>query len=280
MSQRNYIWMLGWKLLLLPASADACSMCVTASADKILPPVETWALWLTILFLLISLIGSITGERLSGIPSFLRAFIVVSVLLLAGAGFLGIWFMVVLALPLMIFCTGVLRTHLRSQERRFHVLKVSLAFVVIAVFIGLGGLTAHVHLTRTPAEYAIKWAHTAPGRLTMEALKGEGRSALPQFRRIAAEIEPRRSGVASDVIARYGDPERDVPLLIDVLRRDGGESLASRDIEAALTRLTGLTLPPGSNYVQWSNAWKKSGNPFKLEESLPDTRSPGPVGLK
>ena len=279
MPRRNYSWIFGLTVWLLPIPAYADSFDATASADWLLPPIETWALWLTLIFLLISLIGSLTRARLSGIPSFTRAFIVVIVLFLTGAGLIGLWLMVVLALPLIIYCVGVFKAHLRSEVRRFDLFKV-LALAVVACFMVLGALSIHTRLTRTSTDYAIKWAHTAPGRLTMEAMAAEGRSALPQFRRIAAEVKPRNSGVAIDVIARFGDPEQDVSILIDVLRRAEGETFSVRDIEAALTKLTGLGLPPGSNYVRWHNAWKKKRTPVRPKVVTPASKTTEPKEIK
>jgi hypothetical protein len=229
---------------------------MTALADLVLPPIMLWVGGSAVLYLLVSLIGTLTKTKLPGIPPIGYALLVVAGAFLIGAMFLGLGLIVLLIGPVLAFVIGVLRKR-GDRESQVSRVEAGLAFVIGICMVVLVASAIYGHVTRTPADYVLKWRGSGPARGALTRLCAAGTGSLPQLRRIAIDGYPTFAAQAADAIGRIGEKETDVPVLIQTLEKVDGDAYATPIIEQALKKLSGIDLPEGSRPDEWRRQWEE-----------------------
>ena len=219
------------------APAAACGVCSLAIVDRFFPPAFLWFWWPVAWFASASILGSIFGMRLRGIPGVFGATLIAVAALFLGAAAAGPLSTIPLAIPPAL---GVFRlVRQRSAKDVFGrvYLGVSIVFLAIA---GYGVVRSVVILHhRTDGEYICRWSSTGPARALFRSLNTKGPSAAIDYRYILAhgEYEYLLADTA-EALVRVGDPAIDVPLLQTALRRVPRDSESATRIRSAVSALS------------------------------------------
>ncbi len=223
------------------SQAMACGVCTAGLIDRILPPVGLWSLFAVVWCLALACVVRLRRERVSGVPSVIVATSLVLALGMIGLmGFGPIGLLMLLWSPLRVAVqtfVGKARQHWSKPLAR------DLKIVTVGglvVFASLSAYSVYIQLVRSPAEYALEWEHTAPGKMALADLVGRGQEALPDLRHLVAHGKPAMIARFAPSIAAFGQPATDVPLLILALGRCRGSGACEADVNAALRQLSGL----------------------------------------
>ena len=243
-----------------PRSAEGCSVCVTALADYVLPPIVVWSLFCVVWFLTTASIVPRATGRPWFMPPIGTAFLVVVGAALIGAGLLGPIPLLALGLsPLVVSVRSLRRSPpVEWQGRLLRRLRVN-AIAGFAVLFVLTATAVFTLSTRSTAEYALKWQSAGPAHAVVRDLAKSGPDSLPQLRVVVQKARPWMASEAAEGLAVFGDPAVDVPLLIDALgraRSDDSTGYAAERIRSALRRLSGLDLPDDAPVEEWRSAWR------------------------
>lgn len=245
-----------------PASIEACSLCVSALADRVLPPIELWALVSIGLYLSASILRTYSGLKIWGIPSIGYAALVVAGAFISAGAVFGLGLVVLLLIPIIIL---VFNTFLKKSADfgKYNWLFKGYGFLFIVVFLSMIALTIHAQSTRTLADYIIKWSSTTPGHFELKKICNEAEKGLPVLRKVIREAPPENVSLALETIAKYGEPGIDIPILIDMLKRTDKKSGSYEKIESALSQLSGLNPPRGTPYNIWRELWQRQSESVK-----------------
>lgn len=170
-------------LTFLATDVLACSMCITALADSILPPIFLWVLIATTWFISNAVVSSAAGITLKWYPTLVLSIAIVVILFCLAGGFFGMGVMLVMFVPAAAAFVQSLSPGLRKDipdSKKifwigiFHLIGVAVASV----------LMIHTHLTRTPEKFIIQWDGTSIASIKFDELKAKGPQALAALRYI------------------------------------------------------------------------------------------------
>lgn len=199
-------------LVLIPTPAQACSICVMAFADQLLPPVMLWFAYSVAAFLMLAIVGRVTKGKIALIPTPGKAF-----LLAFGAVIIGMAFLSPLPSLLLgvvaVMASGIVLVYPRATPAWG--LRRLTAGAVLVGFVTLGSYSVSLQYTRDPVDFIIMWENTVPGQAAFTKLGEAPEDHLPGFRRIAAE----GTGESALQSARY---------LIEFGTRSDAEEIANR----------------------------------------------------
>jgi hypothetical protein len=250
-----------------PSMAEACGTCMFAIFDRILPPIHLWSFFPIIWFLAPSIAVMIRGGKVDDIPPFITAAAVVFGLLLVGAMSIGPLGLILLLIPCLYISTVIIsREKPRTWDKRLvRDLKI-ISFVGWFFFVGLVWYTVYIHSSRSPSDYILKWEPFGPGERLLKKLARSSPKALADLRKIlkTARYSPTLE-IAAEGFQTFGEPETDVPLLIDTFAKCSvlGSLPCISKVEAALRELSGLDLPEGTPAAIWWRNW----NEIKIEDT-------------
>jgi len=133
--------------------------------------------------------------------------------------------------------------------------------------------------SRSPVDVIVRWDGTVASQVAFDELKNDGPESVAAYREILkcalmpGEIpsirwawpygfrKPNSSTVArvATRLAAIGDPEIDVPLLIETLQaaRSVPENIFAEEIEEALKTMTRISLSTGTSTEEWKVAWRE-----------------------
>jgi hypothetical protein len=244
-----------------PTIAEACGSCMFAIFDRILPPIHLWSFFPIIWFLAPSIAVMIRGGKVDDIPSFITAVAIVFGLFMVGTMSIGPLGLILLLIPCLYISTVIIAEEkpLTWNKRLVRDLKI-ISSVGWILFIGLVGYTVYIHSSRSPSDYILKWEKPGPRQMLLKKLASSGPKALSDLRKI---MKKARYGATLEIAAkgfqRFGEPETDVPLLIDALAKCTvlGSIPCKSKVEAALRELSNLDLPEGTPAAIWWRNWNE-----------------------
>jgi hypothetical protein len=229
--------------------------------DRILPPILLWSLFPIIWFLAPSIAVMIRGGKVDDIPSFITAAAVVFSLFLIGMMYIGPLGPILLLIPCLYISTAIISEEkpLTWNKRLVRDLKI-ISFFGWFFFVGLVWYTVYTHGTRSPSDYILKWERPEVAEMPLKELASSGPKALADLRKILknARYSPTLE-IAVEGFQKFGEPETDVPLLIDTLAKCSvlGSIPCTSKVEAALRELSGLDLPEGTPAAMWWRYWNE-----------------------
>jgi len=135
-----------------------------------------------------------------------------------------------------------------------------ISFVGWFFFVGLAWYTVYIHSSRSPSDHILKWERPEVAEMPLKKLARSGPKALSDLRKILknAKYSPTLE-ITAEGFQTFGEPETDVPLLIDTLAKCSVlVSLpCTSKVEAALRELSGLNLPEGTPAAIWWRNWNE-----------------------
>lgn len=239
-------------VIALALEVEACSQCIYALYDRLLPPTSIWVVFSIVWPVSLSIFAKATKIRIWGATTplktilFILAFLILS--MLTGPIFL---FLLLIPCAVSIFQTYFINMNLKDSQRK----KLRIfSLVWIICFLGIITNSIFIHYTRTPSTYILQWSNTYFGRRLLEGICRGGPKYLEDLRVIIRKGDLRSVAMASKGIVSYGNPENDVPLLITAFQRfhqDASFSSYRELFENNLSKITGLNLPEGSSPEMW-----------------------------
>jgi hypothetical protein len=229
--------------------------------DRILPPIHLWSFFPIIWFLAPSIAVMIRGEKVDDIPSFITAFAIIFGHFIVGTMYIGPLGLILLLIPCLYISTVIIseKKPLTWNKRLVRDLKL-ISFVGWILFIGLVWYTVYIHSSRSPSDYILKWETPGPRQMLLKKLASSGPKALSDLRKILKNARYSLSlEIAAEGFQTFGEPETDVPLLIDALAKCTvlGSLPCTSKVEAALRELSGLDLPEGTPAAKWWENWNE-----------------------
>jgi hypothetical protein len=227
-----------------------------------------WSLLSILWFLAIAFTASIRREKIEGVPSVIAAFCLVIVLFIIGIMYMGPAILLLLLIPCITATSKAffLSKEKESRQRLTKDIKIIGACGIIAM-VGLGAYSVYLRSSRTESDYILKWENTYSGKQALKNLKMLGAEAVNDFRAIVQRGGSTAVVIAAEGLAEVGDPESDVPLLLNALTsiRSIGSSTKSAKVEKALRTLSGIELPEGTATNIWRKEWQKTLQKSNLE---------------
>ncbi len=169
MKSRTLFTLAGFSILALSSvPAEACSVCGSAAADWILPPVKGWALLSASWFLALAAIRSWQGLSDSGIPGLRKAASIVAVVFALGVMFFGLGLVGLLLAPCLWFS---LRSWVRKPQEwnpSGIVWLRTVSVAGVALLIGLSAFSVALRQQRTEPQFAADWPGSALSRSMVE----------------------------------------------------------------------------------------------------------------
>lgn len=257
--------------LLVPADLFACEACVRAMLWAVFPPLLSWVWVGYVAFIILSLLSTFHRQKLPGIPYLHVSLLIIIVLLLlwkvfesssiaAGGVILG---MVVIYSCLRVFLSR------RAQYPASFMRQFTGVVAVTAIVLFALSIPEILHPTsRTPRDIVLEWEGTSLDRASMDKLMAKGKGSVEDFRVILKRARSFSAAKAAEGLAEFGDPEVDVPFLIDALGEkqaywkdlelDPDYDFISLRIEKALRKMTGIALDENTSANTWREMWEKS----------------------
>lgn len=244
----------------LEQGAQACAMCTYAIFWRIFPPVVPWTVIMLVWYFCYSLVVTIDGgqllyiRRLPGSLGWIGPAILLSVIILG---------------PIIMFIFGAIcLTNFAVSLWPFPLLgwspwlrwQVRVVGVIFIVALGYTAVTEYATARKMDqADVIMKWDGTVPSIHAFQDLKEQEPASLPLYRKIIREGESFTRARAAMRLAEVGDPEEDVPLLIEALTDEyqlpENERYAADDINEALHMMTRIKLPPETPPEVWLEKW-------------------------
>lgn len=222
-----------WMLAVPVADAVGCTICATAMADSVLPPIELWALLAVTWFMSIGILHLVTAVRLPLQPTPIVSLVVAIGLLIWG----GTAALLVLFVPCVcVFAASFIPRFVRANEKGIRATRL-VGFVHVLALACATVLTIHILNTRTPEQYIVKWATSPNSRALLAEFREREPDSLDSYRYLARHADELVVASVAERIAEIGDPELDISLLEEALARFGPRCTWGERIEAALNKL-------------------------------------------
>lgn len=248
-------------ILFTHIAAQACGACVNAAAEYSVPGALLGSPLVLVWFGIVASQLNKLAPDTEWVPKPLMTAAIILILIVAGLACLGPF----VALPPLLFCIGWGAASFRSGFAEKHgagfTRKLRRTSVVCAaVFLAFVISSTCIRLFRTEASYIMTWEKTGAGRMELQRLLQSEPASLPNLRQLVIEGNASLATAAAKRLATVGEPQTDVPILIEALERfrfepDGASSAA--DLEAALRSLSGSNLPAESTVDQWRQEWQR-----------------------
>lgn len=226
-------------LILAGATSEAlaCSICVTALADSVLPPIGLWVILAMTWFVAGGAIRTFTRIRLPWQPPLLGSVLLALGLWVLGAAMFGLFIVLLLfAPPIRGFVGSLFPSPSPELARGVRATRI-VGWLHVCGVVCATGLMVHSHLTRTTEEYISKWGFNGPGQQRFQELRGDEPRSLDAYRYLVQHANDVVACAAAERIGEIGEPARDVPLLRDALVRLGGHGPFTSGLEDGLARL-------------------------------------------
>jgi len=244
-----------------PTIAEACGGCMYAVIDRILPPAHLWSFFSIVFFLAFPIAAVIHGEEVDGIPSLISAIVTVFVLIAIGITFIGPFGLILLLIiclcgSVVIIFAGQFLTWNKGLVGDLKIISLAGWFF----FVGLAGNTSQILKSRSDVDFILKWESTYSGIKLTRDIASRGPESLADLRKI---LKKATFGLTIEIAAEgfqaFGEPETDVPLLIDTLAKCSaqGDLSCNNKVETALRELSGLDLPEGTPAAMWWKNWNE-----------------------
>lgn len=199
---------------------QACSVCVTAFMDRVLPPIQIWCLISLSWFLLTSLISSVFKIKIFGVPKIIMALVLVFGCMVIGAGFLGPFIILPLAItPAIAFIRSFPQTNKGKWSQSAWYSVQIVGFIATIGILLTAYQTGKIYRTRTLGQYIVKWSLTGPSLSACEQLVRQEPASLTDYRYILENGKDHVLVFAGERIAAIGDPEEDSKRLTQTIER-------------------------------------------------------------
>jgi hypothetical protein len=199
------------------SEALACSLCVTAMADSVLPPIGLWVFLAMTWFVAGGVIRTFTRIPLPWQPPLLGSVLLALGLWVLGAAMFGLFIVLLLfAPPIRGFVDSLFPSPSPEFARGVRATRI-VGWVHVFGVLCATGLMVHTHLTRTAEEYISKWGFNGPGRQRFQDLRGEEPRSLEAYRYLVQHANDVVACAAAERIGEIGETDRDVRLLRDAL---------------------------------------------------------------
>jgi hypothetical protein len=250
MKKRYFFLIVCFSLIGSANESLACGSCMYVYFDKILPPIWWWVLLSVSWYYSLSIYTSITETKIWGVFGPVGGLILILFLFVTSFMQFGPIFIPLLILPGIILSLKVfLLSKWLNFEGKRNLRVISAIGISCLTFLIV--VSANIHRERTEAAFIIKYEDYGLSEMFCERLAHATPPRLKDLREIVLKVKnPKLTAIACEGIATYGDPVRDVPLLIDAYERIFG-AVEDEKVESALSKLTGLNLPEGSSPVIW-----------------------------
>jgi hypothetical protein len=139
-------------------SAQACGICVTAIADRYMPPVTLWSGLAVLWFLATAFLSSLYSVKIEGSPNFVWGIVIVVACFLLVSGFFGlVAFLPLGLLGARVFLWTMLGGRPSIYPPRVHTAIYRLG-VIMLLLVGYACVQSYkIQTTRTPEEFEARW---------------------------------------------------------------------------------------------------------------------------
>ena len=248
--------LIGGALILTPTVCHACSVCVFAFVDRVLPPILYWCLAASVWFIVAAQAAAMDGIAI-GLPSPIASACIVVVVWVAAAAIVGPFAFVIPILWTAFSIRNAMGSRDSTNANKGAFPKVFLGIIGSILVLGASSIrTAHL---RTNADFVIEWSGTGPALHMVRQMAERGPSGLEELRDVVRRGPASIAGAAAELLADHGDSTRDVPILINALERltagTTEKPFGIARFQDALHKLSGISLQSEATASDWAHAW-------------------------
>ncbi len=228
-------------------------------ADYFLPPIMLWCGFTMGWFLVLSMLSAAHGKKIEGIPSLVFAMLLILVAVIFGAASIGPGGILLLLLPFPFVLRQAFSKKPEGDSDKLFFLMLRIVMVIsIICLCGLTLNSIHIRNVRTASEYILKWGgHLPTSRNLLKELIKNGRQSLPELRKILQKSKRIYYVTdAAEVIAMFGQPDIDMPLLLNAMAKCKDDKCRNK-LASALRKLSGIDLPDDTSPKVWRKTWKQ-----------------------
>ena len=251
--------LIGMLSCFVPTDANACGSCAFGMSDYYLPPIMLWCGFALGWFLVLSMLCTAHGKKIEGIPSPVFAMLLVLVAVISGAAFIGPGGILLLLLPFPFVLRHAFSKKPEGDSDKLFFLMLRIVMVIsIICLCGLTLNSIHIRNVRTASEYILKWGEHLPiSRNLLKELIENGRQSLPELRKILQQSKRIYYVTdAAEVIAMFGQPDIDMPLLLNAIAKCEDDKCRNK-LASALRKLSGIDLPDDTPPQIWREKWEQ-----------------------
>lgn len=250
---------LGGIVCAIPLESHACVICLHKNLWNLFPPIEHWSLIGVVWFLVYSLMTSMWNQKNSGIPSIIGGIILLFAAVIAWAAFLSY----IALVPFLFVSIGAWlkswTSDAKSEDSSFYSIARIVGTIAAILLVTTAVSDYRQYSKMTPADFVIK-DRTSDARSLISKLKKEEPASIGEYRKIISQAGYQTSGyiLVANRLSIIGEPQSDMPLLLDALARmeqAGAASYYRNDIQKPLQTLSGLAPPEKTSSAEWRKVW-------------------------
>lgn len=257
-------------LIFSPSASWGCGICMWALSTQHLPAIIPWAILSVAWFIALSVLANRHGRRLLLVPHPGIAVVFVVVACALELAFTGPLITILLLVPCGL---NTLSSFSRSISPSWSSsLRTGVRWTGV---VAVGGMTFFgFHSSNAAKEMDIAdrimaWQGTVLERTLLRELQEKEPESLGQYRKLMREGSGSILWLTSKRVAEVGEPEIDVPILIEALDSERSASEFKNEfnssdygmerefIEKALCQLTGLSLQQKTSAEEWEKEWDR-----------------------
>ncbi len=253
---------IAWLIVTLSSgAATACGICTLGLTWNLFPPVLSWSLLATGWFVSLAVLSEKENTRLILVPKITIAIVLGVAGVVLGFTFFG----GIIMLPLLVPCflnlgLSVFKIATPSWTGGFRWAVRLMGVVALAALSFFLVYDTRKAEEMDAADRIMMWEGSALSQKVFNELKEEEPASIEMYRKIIREHDGFYLWMTARQLQEIGEPEIDVPILIEAYRSPRSEDeygMEREGIEEALRSLTGLDLPENTPAEEWERRWEE-----------------------
>ena len=255
------IWLAGL-LLMMPACAQACGVCMKAYFDYFMPPIKYWMYFCIVWFLCASLLTRKVDKNINRILYPGRALLLLVIAILAAEVAYGPMVILPLIVPPLIIFIRTFSKNYRAKIGRTAARNMLIFTVIMLVGVLLFATWSRDNRrTRKDVDFIVKWHAAGIGQSMIKQLGRQKPFPINDYCDLFEKGDDYVVWLALPGFTKQVDPEIGVPILINTLERLEKEGCSFyKHINESLCKLTKIDPAECSQLgtaAKWREAWKK-----------------------
>lgn len=230
-----------------------CGLCSFGFFDYYLPPVLFYCHLISLWVLCLGMFAAIKKKKVLKQNPFILSILAVLLSYIVGFASLGPLGYLFLLYGSFVF----IYKNISKEERK------PLTFINTFLIAGVVVLTIYgqyIRTQRTPADFILEWNGTVPSRYMIKNLAKTPGTGLPQLRYILENGESSALHRSAQVMVGIAEPEKDIPLFLDALKR--ARQRKDRDwvieqLEESIIKISGIEMPNNFTVEEFEKKWQE-----------------------
>lgn len=240
-------------LILIPKPAFSCGACAFALIDYYLPPVLFYCHLISFWVISLGIFATIKKRKIWKQNPFVMSLLAVLLSYVVGfASFGPVGYLFILYGSFVFIYKNI------PKEERKPVIFINAFFIASAFALTIYG--QYVRTQRSPADFILAWNGTVPSVHKIKDLAKTSNTGLPQLRYLLENGESSVLQQTARVMVGIAEPEKDIPLLLDALKRARqrkDRNWVIEQLEESIVQISGIEMPENFTVEEFEKKWKE-----------------------